>query len=165
MTNSLEERLAFLQRVIDKEVRHLRYSSARVFDRPFDAERAESLASDEALAERVEAFASRFCRLQDTVGDKLLPLWLQALGEKRGAVIDNLDKAEKLGALRSADRWLEIRQTRNQMIHEYIESAQVLTDALNAAHDYQDQIIAFANAMLSDAMKRGFISGERAARW
>jgi hypothetical protein len=43
--------------------------------------------------------------------------------------------------LESADRWLAIRQIRNQMIHEYIESAQVLADALNAAHDYQEKII------------------------
>ncbi len=157
MTNNHQERLAFLNRVVSKEIQHLKFSATRVFDRPLDVERAATLANDEAFAERVEAFASRFCRLQDTVGDKLLPVWLQALGEKRGAVVDNLDKAEKLGMLESADRWLAIRQIRNQMIHEYIESAQVLADALNAAHDYQEQIISFANAMLTDAKKRRLI--------
>ncbi|WP_089679985.1 hypothetical protein [Halomonas shengliensis] len=157
MTHNHQERLVFLNRVVNKEIQHLRFSATRVFDQALDVERAASLATDEAFAERVEAFASRFCRLQDTVGDKLLPLWLQALGEKRGAVVDNLDKAEKLGMLESADHWLAIRQTRNQMIHEYIESAQVLADALNAAHDYQEQIISFAKAMLTDAKKRGLI--------
>ncbi|MBB3189431.1 hypothetical protein [Halomonas cerina] len=157
MHNDLQERLAFLHRVVSKEIQHLQFSSGRVFDQPLDVDRAATLANDEAFAERVEAFASRFCRLQDTVGDKLLPVWLQALGEKRGAVVDNLDKAEKLGMLESADRWLAIRQIRKQMIHEYIESAQVLADALNAAHDYQEKIISFANAMLADAQKRGLI--------
>lgn len=157
MKNNLQERLAFLNRVVSKEIRHLHFSASRVFDQPMDVARAATLANDEAFAERVEAFASRFCRLQDTVGDKLLPVWLQALGENRGAVVDNLDKAEKLGMLESADRWLAIRQTRNQMIHEYIESAQVLADALNAANDYQDQIVNFANAIFSDAKKRGLI--------
>jgi hypothetical protein len=33
----------------------------------------------------------RFSRLQDTIADKLLPLFLVALGEKTGAVKDNLD--------------------------------------------------------------------------
>lgn len=159
MKSDLQERLAFLQRVVGKEIQHLRFSSGRVFGQPFDVSRAERLATDEAMAERVEAFTSRFCRLQVTVGDKLLPVWLQALGEARGAVIDNLDKAEKLGVLESSDRWLEIRQTRNQMIHEYIESAQILADALNAAYEYQEKIIAFANAMLADAEKRGLIDG------
>ena len=157
MTNNLQERLAFLSRVVGKEIRHLQFSASRVFEQPMDVARASTLASDEAFAERVEAFASRFCRLQDTVGDKLLPVWLKALGERRGAVVDNLDKAEKLGMLESADRWLVIRQIRNQMIHEYIESAQVLADALNEAHDYQETIISFANAMLTDAHKRGLI--------
>ena len=89
MTNNHQERIAFLHRVVSKEVQHLQFSSARVFDQPLDVDRAATLANDEAFAERVEAFASRFCRLQDTVGDKLLPVWLQALGEKRGAVVDN----------------------------------------------------------------------------
>lgn len=157
MSNNLQERLAFLHQVVSKEIRHLQFSSGRVFDQPLDVDRAATLANDEAFAKRVEAFASRFCRLQDTVGDKLLPVWLQVLGEKRGAVVDNLDKAEKLGMLESADRCLAIRQTRNQMFHEYIESAQVLADALNAANDYQDQIVHFANAIFAGAKKRGLI--------
>ena len=157
MTNNHQERLVFLSRVVSKEIQHLQFSSGRVFNQSLDVERAATLANDEAFAEKVEAFVSRFCRLQDTVGDKLLPVWLQALGERRGAVVDNLDKAEKLGMLESADRWLAIRQTRNQMIHEYIESAQLLADALNEAHDYQETIISFANAMLVDAQKRGLL--------
>jgi class 3 adenylate cyclase len=48
------------------------------------------------------AFVSRFGRLQDTVGDKLLPALLSALAEPVGPAIDNLDKAEKLGLLESA---------------------------------------------------------------
>ncbi|MDZ7852546.1 MAG: hypothetical protein U5L98_07820 [Halomonas sp.] len=76
------ERLLFLQWVVTKEIRHLNYSSKRVFDEPFTVERAKRFADDEALAEKVEAFTSRFSSLQDTVGDKLLPAWLTALGEK-----------------------------------------------------------------------------------
>lgn len=40
-----------------------------------------------------------FWRLQDTIGDKLIPALLRALGEPQGAVIDNLDRAERLGWL------------------------------------------------------------------
>jgi hypothetical protein len=151
------ERLKFLHWVVDKEIQHLRYSSRNVFGTPFTEQKAAALSEDEALAEKVEAYASRFCRLQDTVGDKLLPHWLRMLEEKTGAVIDNLDRAEKLGALESADKWLEIRQIRNQMILEYIESPQILADALNATFDYQDQLVAFANAMFSDAKRRGLL--------
>jgi len=41
------------------------------------------------LAEQVEAFVSRFGRLQDNLGDKLLPELLTALGEKTSVVIDH----------------------------------------------------------------------------
>jgi len=155
--DNLSERLRFLTRVVEREIRHLRYSSDKIFVSPFTEKRAAKLGEDEALAEKVEAYTSRFCRLQDTTGDKLLPLWLRALGERTGAVADNLDRAEKLGVLDSADKWLEIRQTRNQMIHEYIESPQVLADALNTAHGYQETLMAFAHAMLTDAEQRNLL--------
>jgi uncharacterized protein with HEPN domain len=155
--DNLSERLRFLKRVVEREIHHLSYSSRNVFTTPFTEERAAKLGEDEALAERVEAYTSRFCRLQDTAGDKLLPLWLRALGEKTGAVADNLDRAEKLGVLDSADKWLEIRQIRNQMIHEYIESPQILADALTTAYDYQETLISFAQAMLADAERRGLL--------
>ena len=40
---------------------------------------------------KVEAFVSRFCRLQDTLGDKLLPALLKALGEPDRALLINLE--------------------------------------------------------------------------
>jgi len=155
MNTNLVERLAFLQRVVTKEIKHLNYSSMQVFKEPLTIERVASLETDEDLAEKVDAFTSRFSRLQDTVGDKLLPAWLNALGEQTGAAIDNLDKAEKLGVLASADQWLEIRQLRNQI---YIEAIEVLTNALQAAHVYQQELINLAQAILNDVNNRNLIS-------
>ena len=66
----LTERLRFLVRVADKEARHLTETTERLFDTPFTTERAESLATNPDIAERVDAFVSRFGRLQDTLGDK-----------------------------------------------------------------------------------------------
>jgi len=48
---------------------------------------------DEALAERLDAFVARFARVQDTAGDKLLPVLLQRVGEPVGSALDNLDRA------------------------------------------------------------------------
>lgn len=115
----LAERMAFLMRVVRKECRHLGGTDRRLFSEPFTEARAASLETDPDLAERVEAFVSRFGRLQDTLGDKLLPVLLQALGEKPKAVIDNLDRAERLGLIESADQWMTLRKLRNQMVHEY----------------------------------------------
>jgi len=155
--NPLQERLAFLSRVVEKEIRHLSYSSNQVFSEPFTLERANSLLTDEEFSQQLEAFSSRFCRLQDTVGDKLIPTWLKALNEPTGAAIDNLDKAEKLGVLASVGIWLETSQTRNQMIHEYIESLEILTTAVNLAYQQQNHIIECANNIIADCKRRKLI--------
>jgi len=43
---------------------------------------------------------------------------LAALGEKPSSAIDNLDRAERLGLLKSVDEWITMRNLRNQMVHE-----------------------------------------------
>ena len=93
---------------------------------PFNVERATALRVDSDQAERTDAFVARFGRLQDTKADKLLPEFLRCLAEPIGAAIDNLDRAEKLGLLDSADDWLASRKLRNQMVrmvHEYVRDA------------------------------------------
>jgi len=149
------ERLTFLRRVVDKEIHHLNYSAGKLFNAPFTVERAKQLNTNDELAEQLEAFTSRFCRLQDTLGDKLLPTWLDVLEEKATVAIDNLDKAEKIGVLPSVELWLELRQLRNQMIHEYIEDLDILVDALQAAYKNIEFIVGVANAINMDLENRG----------
>lgn len=134
--HSQAARLEFLTRVTAKECKHLQGTDARLFGNLFTVEDAQKIEGDPILAERLDAFVSRFGRLQDTLGDKLLPALLNALGESTGAAIDNLDKAEKLGLIDSADAWMEMRRLRNQMVHEYIEDLAVLTSALRSGHAF-----------------------------
>ena len=150
-------RLAFLTRVVRKECRHLLTTDQRLFDQPFSAERAETLEADPDLAERVEAFVGRFGRLQDTAGDKLLPALLAALGETPGPAIDNLDRAERLGWVDSADTWMAMRKLRNQMVHEYVEDPALLSSALETAHGYVPRLIAIAERLASEAQGRGWV--------
>lgn len=155
-TAALLARLQFLGRVAAKECRHLQTTDRRLFAAPFTEQRAARLEDDPDLAERVEAFVGRFGRLQDTLADKFLPALLSALGEKPGAQIDNLDRAERLGFLASAETWLTMRQLRNQMVHEYIEDPAVLASALQAGHDFVPQLIGAAEAMAGEVLKRGW---------
>lgn len=149
-------RLQFLIRVVRKECQHLTTTDQRLFGGLFTIERAIQLAADQDMAERVEAFVGRFGRLQDTVGDKLLPLLLDALGEKPSAVIDNLDRAERLELLKSADEWMTIRNLRNQMVHEYVEDPAILSSALQTGHDFVPTLIAAANKMIAEIERRGW---------
>ena len=150
-------RLQFLTRVVRKECQHLLTTDRRLFAAPFTHVQASQLESDADLAERVEAFVGRFGRLQDTIGDKLLPLLLEALAEKPTSVIDNLDRAERLGWLTSSDEWMTIRNLRNQMIHEYVEDLVVLVSALQAGHTFVPTLIAAADKMIAESEKRGWV--------
>lgn len=98
----------------------------------------------------------RFGRLQDTVGDKRLPALLSALGETPGAAIDNLDRAERLGGMESADNWMAIHRLRSQMVHEYVEDPAVLSSGLETAHGYVPTLIAVAERVTSEAQGRGW---------
>jgi hypothetical protein len=149
-------RLQFLSRVVRKECRHLASTDQRLFGDSFTLEKAERLDSDPDLAERVEAFVGRFGRLQDTVGDKLLPLLLDALGEKIAAAIDNLDRAERLNLIQSADEWMTMRNLRNQMIHEYVEDPVILTSALQTGHGFVSVLITTADKMIAEIEARGW---------
>lgn len=150
-------RLQFLARIVRKEIRHLRLTDGRVFATPFTRQKAENLETDIDLAERVDAFVSRFGRLQDTVGDKLLPQYLNAVGEATGPAVDNLNRLEKLGLIRSAEAWVILRDMRNEMIHEYIEDLDILVNALNKGHEHVEMLANDAERILRDLESRGWI--------
>ncbi len=151
------ERLQALARIVQKELLHLQRTDARLFAEPFTADKAAGLEENQDLAERVEAFVSRFGRLQDTLGDKLLPRYLAALGERPLAFIDNLAKAERLGLINSADHWLELRRLRNRMIHEYVDDSKLLAEALQAGHRGVAELALAARRILDDLKRRGWI--------
>jgi len=93
----------FLQtlEIVAREGKHLTYSWNSLFSQMIDAEWVHNLEQDPACAERLEAFVSRFGRMQDTMADKLLPRWLLALAEVPGSQIETLNRAERLGVLTS----------------------------------------------------------------
>jgi len=146
----LEQRLIFLLRIVSKEIQHLEYSDQKVFTTPFSVQQVELMDADPEFAEAVEAFVGRFGRLQDTVGDKLVPAWLKASQEKVSVAIDNLDKAEKAGMLASVDQWIELRRQRNAMVHEYMEDPDELSEVLNRAHIGVGLLIDTAKRLIAD---------------
>lgn len=58
------------------------------------------------------------------MADKLLPRWLLALAERPGSQIEVLNRAERLGVLEDVTAWLEARQLRNRLIHEYMTDSE-----------------------------------------
>lgn len=153
-----EEELAIrvkaLVRIVGKELEYLQQTDARLFTEAFTAERAALLDRDPDFSERVEAYVSRFGRLQDTLGDKLIPLYLQLIGEKPKAFVDNLDRMEKLEVVDDANEWPRMRRLRNQMVHEYINDVNVFVKAINEAHDFISSMAATAHRLSNDIYGR-----------
>lgn len=151
------KRLEFLCRVVDKESRLLLDTKRRLFQPGFDPEALTRLDATPDLADRVESFVARFGRLQDTVGDKLLPQVLAVLGERVASFADNLDRAEKLGWIQSADDWFAMRSLRNQMVHEYVEDAALLWNALDCGQRFAVPLTLAAQAMSHEVIRRGWV--------
>jgi len=142
------ERFLFLLNIVKKEVKHIKSTKSRLFcGENVDSQWVYRLDQDEELADRLESFVSRFNRLQDTLGDKLIPTLLKLLGEKTGSAIDNYNKAEKLLLINNVQQWLQIRNLRNNLVHEYMEDAEEFAEAINAAHDYCDELISSYDAI------------------
>ena len=151
-------RLLFLLETVTLEAEHLQATDGRLFAEPFTAERAATLRADALLAERLDAFAARFARLQDTAGDKLLPALLARLGEPVGSVLDNLDRAARLGLLaQPAETWIAARALRNRMVHEYIRNPELLAQAVNAAHLAVPMLVDFVGACAVAMRARGWV--------
>lgn len=125
--------VAQLLKVTAKEARYLERTAARLGALNIDLTWVKSLENSDEHSEMLDAFVSRYGRLQDTLGDKLLPAMLRAGLEKTGSQLDNLLRAEKLGWIASAERWIELRELRNRLIHEYMESPDDLLSALQQA--------------------------------
>ena len=149
--------MRFLLRVVEREKEHLQATDQRLFAEPFTEDRARGLEDDPEQAERVEAFVGRFGRLQDTLGDKLLPAYLAAEGEKPLTAMERFDLGERLRLLPSADEWFGMRKLRNQMVHEYIEDPALLASALQTGHEFVPTLAAVAENLAQAVRKRGWL--------
>ena len=90
---------------------------------------------DPEFVKTTDAFIYRFIKIQDKMGDKLFPAYLQLLQEYRDnmPLIDVLNDLERLGVIESAQEWIEFRKLRNSLTHEYPGNEDEIIDALEAA--------------------------------
>jgi hypothetical protein len=123
-------KLQHLRRVVIKECRYLTYSAAGLMRIDPQLCWLDNIEQHLDLTEKLDAFVSRFCRLQDTLGDKLLPIYLRSRMEPVSTVLDNLNRAEKLGLILSVMDWVESRNLGNSLVHEYTEDINLLRQSI-----------------------------------
>lgn len=108
----LDENLA----ILDKSVIALDYSydKCRAIGqkKEYDLEQQESF----------EALTSRFARTSDILTQKVFKTLFILLQENTKTIIDAANFLEKLEVIENADDLLNIREIRNQIAHEYVES-------------------------------------------
>jgi hypothetical protein len=155
------DRLRFLLEMVEREGRHLLGTDGRLFaGATIDSGWVEALENDPELAERVDAFAARFARMQDTIGDRLIPELRRRLLEEPGSALDNLNQMEKLGLLNSVTDWIEARNLRNRLVHEYLRDASEFAGALNRAHQLVILIVETGDAINRYAKQRFAAAGD-----
>lgn len=96
----------------------------------------EALEADRSRVRLVDQLLFRFMKLQDAVGERLVPATLAVLDEpfEDWAMRDRLNRLEKLGYL-DVDPWLAWREVRNRLAHEYPDQPELRFAALLAAID------------------------------
>jgi len=155
------ERFLDTLEVVKREGDHLCFSYGRVFDEPVNEERIGQLEQSPEDAERLEAFVSRFGRMQDTIGNKLLPRWLRAQAEEPGTLIEVLNRGERLGVVESAEDWLVARELRNRLVHEYMKDPAAFAEDLRTAGGYAEMLHRTYNHVRGFAARRMQIPAER----
>jgi uncharacterized protein YutE (UPF0331/DUF86 family) len=84
-----------------------------------------------------------------------LPALLARLGESVGSVMDNLDRAARLGLLaETSEAWIAARALRNRMVHEYVRNPDLLAQAFNEAHAAVPMLVGLVRACQAYAASR-----------
>ncbi len=134
--------------LVKKEAAHLQAVKERMFDGQTEltVEILTAKLDQPTGIDTLESYGAKFSRLQDTITDKLLPLFLRQSGDKLGTVIENLNKAERLGLIDDVSTWLAARLLRNKLVHEYIEDPAEIVAALNQSCIFVDSLLKSASA-------------------
>lgn len=144
MTNddNIDERTEILERVLnltlktaDLHAQHL--TNVIEYLRPImplTAEKLGVLTIDEFAY--TDAFIMRFSKLQDLMGSKLFTLALDWAEEgPYPNFLDKLHALERLGCIPGAQKWLDLREMRNYLAHDYPDDCERIAHFFNSAFE------------------------------
>jgi len=145
-----------------KEAAHLQYTQRTLFAQTIDANWVQQLEARPELAEKVDAFVSRFGRLQDQIGEKLMPRFAALLGESPKSMLDVLAYAEKMQWVNSAETFIGARKLRNLLVHEYMSDVELFLQALLAAREASEMLFSAVAAIAAEAASIGLTGQDEA---
>ena len=97
---------------------------------------------DKIQSSFIDQLNFRFSKLQDTVGESIIKSLLILSKEpvEKMTFLDMLNRLDKLEILEK-DRWLELREARNEIAHEYSFNQNEVVDNINLIYEKTDELI------------------------
>lgn len=123
---------------------------------PFDAIAVVGI--NPAQRRLLDQIAYRFGKLQDSLGEKVLPGLLLAAQEPvapEATFIEKLQRLERLGAVRSAADWKLLRELRNALAHEYPDAPELQAAWLNRLMSSIPTLLGMAQLAQAFALRLG----------
>ncbi|MEY3808070.1 MAG: hypothetical protein RI893_1046 [Pseudomonadota bacterium] len=97
-------------------------------------------AFDDDKASYLDQYLYRFSKLQDSIGQKLFKTVLAYKKEEvsNKSFIDIINRLEQLEYVRDVDSWFMLRDTRNQLAHDYEDDVEELVAIINKIFDRKE---------------------------
>lgn len=132
MSSGAEEKLAAALEECALHARILEEDLAEHGEVSYDAETVTRM--DRASLRLLDQMAYRFSKLQDAMGQKVLPLLLERAEEPLppdATFATKLQRLERLGFIPSAEQWRQLREARNALAHEYPDAPEISAARIN----------------------------------
>lgn len=130
--DTLKDKLREALKLCSIHHERMQYANKKVKDYfPIDISGYKQLSQDDLSY--IDQLIFRFSKLQDSMGNRLFPAILENLGEdiKGMPFIDLLNTMEKLELIDDHKQWLNLRETRNTVTHEYPFITEEIIEGLN----------------------------------
>lgn len=107
-------------------------------------------AIDKVMLRVLDQIAYRFAKLQDSLGEKVLPLILELAQEQvpsHATFVEKLNRLERIGAIDAAAHWQKFRIVRNALAHEYPEATELRISSINHFVQGAEDLYVFFNGI------------------
>lgn len=143
--------------ICKRHAERLIWAKNRLRDRfPLTATTINELTEEELAV--IDQFVLRFTKLQDAMGVKLFPAVLELSQEpgELSAFLDKLNRLEKIGAIPSVEKWLLLREMRNQFSHDYPDDPKLQVAILNKAYVLSEDLLLVLKQM--ELLANGYLN-------
>ena len=123
----------------DKHLQRIEEAYSDIQDSiPLTVHQYQNLSKDEVQA--IDQYLYRFSKLQDTLGQKIFRLVLNIYEpfDEHISFLDLLNKLEKIDFLENTKEWINLRDKRNKIAHQYDDEPFEMTQAINDILNQKD---------------------------